>query len=465
MPLPKFRFLDKDCRGESKVGKISNSSMYCERGGSSLSYLVACKNKNTGQVVTSIMCLALAFGMNSSWAREWYYESSIAITAEYDDNIQLVSDQEADDIGLIEGLVEEPIEEATGIFIVPTITIGTGTPRSSVEFNLGADVNRYSEDELDNDGFSVGFLSSRLTEKSVLGLELSFDRDTSLTTEDFEDAVFVREVLRRESATATPSISYQINEANTFDAELEYSDVTYDDRELAGPFDFRTISFAPTFTHIVNERTNWFIAGDLSTFESPENDDTETDDLSLSVGIGRQLSPSSNGQFSVGRQESDSEVTRDGVRITSSDDGAIYSAGLSWVLPLTTASVELSRSLDSTGFGSRSERTGLTFGVSRALSETKRIFLDISASDDSFISVDDDEIPDRKSISLEPGFTWELTTNWEFETSYTYRKLEFDAVEVEPLDDDIGLTTIPGEEATSNSVRATVRYRLPRKPF
>ncbi len=427
----------------------------------------------SGVSVATVFLLASSF-VEQANAREWYWEASVGTTGEYDDNIRLDPEEPEDELdsgGIGEDTTDsnqslnEPLGSVTGLVLETTLTLGSATGRDNFAFNIGGDLSRYSENELDSDNFFVDFYSSYLRARSTFEFLAGFDRDSTINTE-FDETGLLQEVSQRDKTTVAPSFSYRLSESNTIDAGYTHEDISFANQDEDGPFDFEEDSVFATFTHILNSRTDVFIESEITQFESPDNNNSESDDFEISAGISRQLSETLSGRLSIGRQSGDRKETIENERISSSDSGLIFDTGLDWVFPLLTISAGLSRSLESTGLGQRSERTKATLDVSREISEKFQLFLKTSLNDDSFAaSIEEDERPDRRFYSIEPGFNWQLTTNWDLNSSYTYRKQKFDSIGSDGTDDELNASTLSGKSADSNAIQVTLRYRWPRKPL
>lgn len=395
-------------------------------------------------------------------AREWYVESSAGLTATYDDNIQLTVDDEPVE-SETEALAREPLRNTSGFIPEFETTIGTASQVTDVSVNLGVDFSRYSENELDSDNGFALFDLTKTTERSNFGLTGGVERNSTLTTE-FEESGLLQTNQRREEVSITPSWSRQLNESMTLDIEIDHSDVSFDSDNDEAPFDFEDNSIGAALTRILNERTDVYGTVNLTQFDSPDNNDNKSDDASLSIGVTRQLSEILTGDVSVGSQNSDAEQTIDGERISSSNSGAIYSANLGWNFPLYSISFGVSRSLSSTALGTRSEQTSWDIGFSRELSQSLSVNLTGTFSEDEFFTAEDTTTPNRSYYTIEPGLSWNITSNWELEASYVYRKQEIDDISTSIVIDSV--TPIgAGTSATSNAVFSTVRYRWPRQPL
>ena len=116
--------------------------------------------------VTILLLAACAAGVD---AAEWKIDPTVAFRAGYNDNIRLTIDDEV---------------SSAEVRLSPSAVFSVVTPTSGVSGNLRFDFRRF-EDDSDLDDNNVRFVTSSYhrMERSELGLDLDFIKDTTLDSQ------------------------------------------------------------------------------------------------------------------------------------------------------------------------------------------------------------------------------------------------------------------------------------------
>ncbi|MEM6677263.1 MAG: hypothetical protein AAF675_05250 [Pseudomonadota bacterium] len=284
-----------------------------------------------------------------------------------------------------------------------------------------------------NGGATVTF--GRVTTDSRINFRLDnvafteFDVDGGLNSEGID----VDANARRLDFGFNQGVSYAISRRNSIvtTAGVAITRFFETDDELENS---RTLSAGVSFNRQLSERTTVSLSSSFSAIDVSDFEDTSSRSFTATVGVDRtvsdQLSLSAAAGARLSRTEENVPVLsfEDGVpvislvRETDTNLGATGSFGLTYEAPRTTLSLSLSNDLSPNSEGEIEVVTALSASLGRRLTERSSFGLQASISRRSDQgSSFNDEGGERYFLQISPGFSYQLTQNWNARLSYSFR--------------------------------------------
>ena len=188
----------------------------------------------------TVTILLLAAGAAGIDAAEWKIDPTIEFRAGYNDNIKLTIDDEA---------------SSAEARLSPSAVFSVATPTSGASGKLRFDFRRF-EDDSNLDDNNVRFLTSSYhrMERSELGLDLDFIKDTTLDSQ-LENTGLILDRTTRYRVNVGPSWTYNMDERTDARFGYTYNDVQYNNTGENGFVDFHVNSGQASLQRILNERT------------------------------------------------------------------------------------------------------------------------------------------------------------------------------------------------------------------
>ncbi len=128
-------------------------------------------------------------------------------------------------------------------------------------------------DNLDADEYSITSTNDWVRERSALGLDFSYSRDSTLTSEA-TDAGRVDDVKNRDSIIVTPSVSYALTDVVSAQSSFTYNDVSYVDVGNSGLIDYTYLQGTAGLNYQWGEQLLFFANTSVSNFKAPETEST-----------------------------------------------------------------------------------------------------------------------------------------------------------------------------------------------
>ncbi|MDZ7842681.1 MAG: hypothetical protein U5R46_17935 [Gammaproteobacteria bacterium] len=372
----------------------------------------------------------------SSRAADVYLEPSVSISGGYDENRRLDP--------------EEP-DGQTGLELIGEAEAGWRTRTREAVFNAAAHVNRYSDSELDSTDWFLDLDLLRRWRRDEVGLFASYRRASTVTTE-LEDTGRLRGDRIRKDWTVSPSWTHKLSRRTETTLDYAFTDVMFQDGEANGLFDYREHFIESRLFHRLDRLTGVYGTAEYTRFDSES--DTTSDDVSVLVGVERELSRVLTVGAAIGAQYSETDSPNaEGGPARSTDDGFIYEGSAEWTFQRSVLTAEAARSVESSGVGSLSVVDTLSATWTRALTRQWDLNINGSASWREFQPAGGGVSEDRVYYDAEARLEWHGLPRWGVDLSYRYRRQEFD---------DPGDGAVTEDTADSSAVWLTLRYRWAR---
>jgi len=395
-------------------------------------------------ICSCLACLLLASG--ASQAAEWKIAPTLRFRAGYNDNLRMGTDNE--------------ISSAEATFS-PSAVFSVATPASNVSGTVGFDFRRFEADSnLDDNNSRFEISSFHNLERSRLGLDLGFIKDTTLDSQ-LEATGLAFDRIRRQSITASPNWTYTFNERTRVNANYSYSDVEY-----LNPSDVRFVNYTlnsgqASLTRVMNEQITASIT--LSGTRSNNDNDRKSTNANLQIGASYRFSETLSATLFAGARRTETNSSQTSLipilsgntrigfvpltqDITNRSSGATLNASLTKTLLRGEIGLSASRDISNDFNGEPIEVTRLSttslYRFSEILSARLKLEFYDSKSNDNIITG-----LNRNYYQIEPKFTWAVKKFWSLSGSYRYRKQTFTDIK---------------EDATQNAAYLTLTYRWPR---
>jgi len=393
--------------------------------------------------VTILLLAVCAAGVD---AAEWKIDPTVAFRAGYNDNVRLTIDDEV---------------SSAEVRLSPSAVFSVVTPTSGVSGNLRFDFRRFEADS-DLDDNNVRFVTSSYhrMERSELGLDLDFIKDTTLDSQ-LENTGLAFGRVTRYTVNVGPNWTYKLDERTDARFGYTYSDVQYDNSEETRFVDFHINSGEASLQRVLNERTLASIT--LSHSQSNNDNDVKSKNTNLQGGGSYRFSETLSASLFVGVRHTKADYSQSSLipifagdiiigfiplneDVSRSDWGSTYSGGLTKDFLRGQTSLSASRAISNDINGIPIEVDRLRWNNLYRFSETLSAELNLSFYQ-SETGNDARSSLNREYYQIEPRFNWDFEQFWRISGSYRYRKQTFDNT---------------SDDATQNAAYLTLTYQWPR---
>ena len=396
-----------------------------------------------GKIVSSLSLIAITATTHSA---EWKIDPTIQFKAGYNDNVTL--------------RIGDEVSSAEATFS-PSAIFSAETPRSGLSGNLRFDFRRY-EDDSDLDDNNVRFLTNSYhrMERSELGLDLYFIKDTTLDSQ-LENTGLVLDRVTRYRVDVGPSWTYNLDELTNLRFGYNYSDVQYNNTGETGFVDFHSHSGQASLQRVLNERT----AASMTLVHSRYSNDNQVDsqNTGLQAGGSYKFSETISASLYVGTRYTKADFSQSSQipiflgdeiiafiplneDVSRSDWGYTFSGSLSKDFLRGQTALSASRDISNDINGVPIEVTRLRvqnlYRFSEVLSANLNLeFYRSETNNNARSSLD------RDYYQIEPTLNWAFQKFWRISGSYRYTKQTFDNT---------------SDDATQNAAYLTLTYLWPK---
>ena len=394
----------------------------------------------------TVTCLLLIPATVSVYAAEWKIEPTLSFSAGYTDNIRLASDNKT---------------STADISFRPSTIFSVNTPTSGANGVLNFDFRRFEADSnLNDDNVSITSNFFRNLERSRLGVNLGFVKDTTLDSQlDSTGVVFDR--IDRQSISIGPNWTYALNARTNVSSNYKYRQTTYKNANNTGLVDSAVNSASMSLTRSISSRLQGTIT--LSGTRSNNDNDVESTNFSIQGGASYQFDETWSTSLFIGARRTEVNfsqssqipilsgntiigfipLTQD---ISNNTQGITFNANISKAMQRGNITLTATRSINNDINGQPIETTSLRPSLNYKFSETLSGNLDLQYTTTKADTNITNSL-DQASYQISPSFSWSLTKLWSLSGSYRYRKQSFDNAR---------------DDATQNVVNLALTYIWPR---
>lgn len=370
-----------------------------------------------------ILVLACCAAGRVGSAAEWKLATYLSQSVLYSDNLLLNRRNEI---------------EAVGFTTTPRLVLERNTPTLTMSLDGRFEFSEYinhsnfnSQDQLLNLD-----IEKRLSERSKLGLDVDFIRDTTLRSEQDSADRFLDEAIRFVTFRADPSWTYRLTQIDDISISGMYRSTTYDSSDKT---DFE--SYGPTigYGRRLSELDKLTASANYLHFDpdgKPERD-------RLGFLAGYAYEPSERLLLSA----------QGGLSVDPSDGDIGYRARLGFKYLLdeqTSIRAQVSHDIEPSGDGDLRTRNRATVNLGYRATELTTLGLALDYADNVDYgdggSTDEDDDEESRYVSVRPNVAWEISEDWSLVAEYRFRHKAFEE---------------DGDSATSNTVLLRLQYQLP----
>lgn len=387
---------------------------------------------NGRAILWPVAALLLCAASDAASAQEWKLSTNLSQRMLYSDNLLLNRENEVDTFGSI---------------TTPELLLERSSPTSHIALNGRFEFEEYfGHSEFDSQDQIIDLdVEKALSERSRLGLDANFSRDTTLTSEEDITNRFLDKSIRFISWRATPSWTYDLTELDQVTLAGSYRQVDYDSSEKT---DFQY--FGPTieYNRRLSELSKFTTEIRARRFIPDEPGDNYTDTIGTLFGYA--YDPSERFSISGGVGLSYSEEHNEGEG-SNSDVGYRLKFDMKYLVSdQLTARVSLSHDNEPSGDGDQVTRNRARIGLKYEVTEITSLGFDFNYADNVDVlgegNSTNDENDRSRYFAVQPNVGWQLTEDLSLVASYQFRYKKFED---------------ENDTATSNGAFLTLQYNFP----
>ena len=375
-------------------------------------------------------------------AAEWSIEPRLQLTAGYNDNIRLTTED------------HDSVWETA---VTPRVKFGTAEENWGVHGNARASIRRFfggdgreDSDTLDREDYYFNIDAYRRGERNEFTGRIDLARDSTLDSELDETGNVVDDRATRWRRTISPGWSHSLTERMRLNANYSLTTVDFsDDPGVDNNIEYDYHVLSGSLTRQFTPKVQATLATSYDMYQPETDFDSNT--LSVQVGIRRNHTETLTTDWLAGMRRTEYD-TCELITFNSclkkdddSDTGTVFTASITKLLESGKVSLSASRIATPASDGELLETTRFIFnGVHRF---TESLSTTLRAEYSSIETIARASLNDRDNRDLyriKPSITWRFQREWEIAGQYEYAKKD--------ENDESG-------NATRNAVYLTLSYR------
>jgi len=369
--------------------------------------------------------ICLLFPLSAA-ALEWEVGPSVGVRGEYNDNVRLTT---AD---------HDAVWSYTAS---PRLKVNALDESGGLKGDVRFEPVRYpSDDELDSNNWFIKLDSFFQSEFSQWGLGAGFTQDSTIQSELLDTGVTDVSKTRTQKSIA-PSWQRTLSEYTALELGYDYAEVSYEDAETIGLFDYDIGTFSATVSRLLTAFDYLNATLYYTAFDAPDAQ-SEFDDKGIKLGFSHVYSDYYQFDVTVGARRTKYDNL---ARENESSSGFVGEASLSRQFELGSVRGSIGRRIDPSGSGYLQQRDSFILILTQKFTPLLNGSLNASANRNKSLQKDDTTL-DRTYYIFVPRLTWRLTKNWSSSLFYRYIYSKYDNA---------------SEEAQANVVGAAALYRWP----
>ena len=374
--------------------------------------------------------LFMYLSVNSVFAGNWFYQTTLSSQIEGDDNKRLRSSDE-------KGVV--------GVELRATVQLTRKTENSDIYVRGGLSSDRYDGDDdsgLDSDDQYLYAGGNWRGERSEFSIDGEFRRESSLLTE-LEDTGLFEDVERRVTKSISPQYEFNLFENTQLTTGLSYIDVEFPNSIPVSltEYDFKSANVG--ISHDLTERSTVSLNVFHSIYEA-DTFDNDVDTTGANLRYSKTINETWFAYGGVGYRESKFKNVVAGTTVRDDDTGALYEAGVVRQSETSRLELSLSNELQPSASGNINERDEYRLDYRRMITERWTGGLNFLFLENQSVNSNNDS-NDREYWSGELFGEYRLTPYWYLTGRYRHRDQEFD-------------NSIGSADADSDAVIFGIRY-------
>lgn len=391
------------------------------------------RGANNGRAILwPVAALLLCAASDAASAQEWKLSTNLSQRMLYNDNLLLNRRNEVETFGSV---------------TTPELLLERSSPTSHIALNGRFEFEEYFDHSEFNsqDQFVDLDIDKALSERSRLGLDANFTRDTTLTSEEDITNRFLDDAIRFISWRATPSWTYDLTPLDQVTLAGSYRQVDYDSSEKT---DFQY--FGPTigYNRQLSELSKFTTELSARRFIPDEPGDNYTDTIGTLFGYAYDPSERFSISGGIGVSYSEEHNEDEG---SDSDVGYRLRFNMKYLVSdQLTARVSLSHDNEPSGDGDQVTRNRARIVLRYEVTEITSLGFDFNYADNVDLLGEsqstNDENDRSRYFAVGPNVGWQLTEDLSLVASYQFRYKKFED---------------ENDTATSNAAFLTLQYNFP----
>ena len=356
-------------------------------------------------------------------AAQMSFKYDIRASAESDSNVRLTTTK----------------TKIQGGVLSTNFALTSRTPTLDLGLNGGADFSKFDESRFDSNDQDVAAHANYTTGHSKLGVNASYKRNSTRSSELEDTGRFQDAAIRREQGNVGVHWNYTINRTNSVELSAQHSEVEYATDRLR---DYDVNGATLTYTHVLNKRVSLQAQAYLQEFQTKGGFEIAADTFGGQIGVVAALSKKFSLTALVGTAKTDQDIETPFGTVSQSSNNFVLNSKLRYSVPRYEISMGLTRSITPSGNGFVQLSTIGRGNVLYRLGKYTQIFADIVAGSNE--TVDNTFSAKRDFQSASAGLRVRFAKAWRLSARYRYRTQE-------PFNSN--------SKAKSNAVYLTLHYQ------
>ena len=366
-----------------------------------------------------VMCI-LVFVPDTAHARQWYFEPEVTVSAGYNDNPRLLSEETVDDSELASTTLSSGNQQRNishGLVGTELIAISR-TEVDEISGLVILSATRHSESELDSEQTALELAYAKRGERSDYFTTIRLSEDSSFESELLETGVSVLGIERQEVAINS-GITHQFSTKLTGSVEADVRNIDY--QGTSSSFvNYDEYTITGSLEQALTERLSLSYAAEISQYRPDSNIETpvaDQDTTSWLAGLTYRITETFSSSFVIGPTYLRSKGGGTEAENLESDDMS-FNLQLDYVGLRNNFNVEFERTRDVSSLGGVFEVDYYQLGWQRAQTLGGVFSLDATMSDQGGGPISSNV----RSLSISP--TLEIPINLNNTFSFMYRHID-----------------------------------------
>ncbi len=303
----------------------------------------------------------------------------------------------------------------------PEGILAIDTPEFHLDTDWRDDINRFSQTLLSTNDVHGLLHSLWHNEVLQIGLNGSYDYDTTRTSEETTSGIEVAG-LRHEAGSLSPQIGYSLGPQDQLQISSTILDAYYANSTIYRNYSVYAVN--PIYQHKFNDLNTGYITVQLSRYQTTTGlPQTTIDQLAPMVGWSVVLTPIFTASANVGVQRTFFGESEQGAGATTAQTGIAYNVDIGYKGQVDNLHLTSSRQPNPTGLGTESETTSIGFAGSHFVTPKFEVDANISYQRSSYGN--SDLISQKYYLSASPRLMYHVGANLDFALQYKHREQAF----------------------------------------
>jgi hypothetical protein len=337
-------------------------------------------------------------------AAEWSAEPSLSVKGEYNSNLLLFNGN----------------NEVWGDWTSPALKFKGSTESLMVEGNVRSEfVHYYGSQNRSLTNLYFPLRTSYRWDRHTFNIEGGFTRDNTLRSE-LQQTGLVLAFTQRSVWTARPTWTVGLTERLNWQLGYQFTDATYENGLSFGLVNYQVQGGSSSMSYQATERDQVQFTGEYVRFETPAIQQHWTY-YGIGASASHSFTESLTGTLSSGVRFIASTQDIAGGSLTDHQNVWVYSGRLKQVFDRATITVEGSREVNPSGFGSLLQTDRVGGSLSHNLTDTVTLSVEGATYFVTPLSSSTSRtFPQTRFTSVSPKISWTFAEWWSLGVGYSY---------------------------------------------